>query len=55
MAFLMLPRKTAFHTLSELQQFRTLLREQIASVSLAQLLEAFLFYYDHDAFITFGE
>jgi hypothetical protein len=30
-------------------------REQIASVSLAQLLEAFLFYYDHDAFITFGE
>jgi hypothetical protein len=30
-------------------------REQIASASLAQLLQAFLFYYDHDAFITFGE
>lgn len=30
-------------------------REQNAGVTLAQLLQAFLFYYDHDAFITFGE
>jgi len=30
-------------------------REQNANVNLAQLLQAFLFYYDHDAFITFGE
>lgn len=28
-------------------------REQIASVSLGELMQAFLFYYDHDAFITF--
>jgi hypothetical protein len=30
-------------------------REQNVNVSLAQLLQAFLFYYDHDAFMTFGE
>src|SRR5262249_52899486 len=30
-------------------------REQVRDVSLDQLLQAFLFYYDHDAFITFGE
>lgn len=29
-------------------------REQDANVSVAQILEAFLFYYDHDAFITFA-
>jgi hypothetical protein len=30
-------------------------REQIKNVSLDQLLQAFLFYYDHDAFIAFDD
>ncbi len=30
-------------------------RAQIKEPTLGQLLEAFLFYYDHDAFITFAE
>ena len=30
-------------------------KEQNADVGLAQLIQASLFYYDHDAFINFGE
>jgi hypothetical protein len=30
-------------------------REQFASASLSQLLQAFLFWYDHDAFVVFDE